>query len=86
MDDVNEIIELDHNVEGIVEVPKLPRDILKALNRESEWSKPNIEEKEVINLADEGKTEKTFKIRVNFPKDMKDGLIALLKEFKEIFA
>ena len=56
------------------------------MNRESEGSKPNIEEKEVINLADEGKKEKPIKIRVNFPKDMKDELITLLKEFKEIFA
>ena len=40
----------------------------------------------MINLADEGKTEKPVMIRVNFPNDMKDDLIALLKEFKEIFA
>ena len=56
------------------------------MNRESKGSKPNIEEIEVINLADEGKTEKPVKVGVNFPKDMKDELIALLKEFKEIFA
>ena len=40
----------------------------------------------MINLADKGETEKPIKIGVNFPKDMKDELIALLKEFKEIFA
>ena len=40
----------------------------------------------MINLADEGKTEKPIMIGVNFPNDMKDDLIALLKEFKEIFA
>ena len=57
VDDVNEIIELNHNVEGMEEVPNLPRDILEALNRESEGSKPNIEETEVINLADEGEKE-----------------------------
>ena len=56
------------------------------MNRESEGAKPNIEETEVINLADEGEKEKPFKIGVKFPKDMKDELIALLKEFKEIFA
>ena len=38
----------------------------------------------MINLANEGEKEKPIKIRVNFPKDMKDELIALLKEFKEI--
>ena len=68
------------------EVPNLPWDILEALNRESEGSKPNLEEIEVINLIDEGEKEKPIKIGVNFPKDMKDELIALLKEFKEIFA
>ena len=83
--DVNETIELDHDVEGMEEVLNLPRNILEALNL-SKVSKPNIEETKVINLADEGETEKPIKIRVNFPKDMKDELIALLKEFKEIFS
>ncbi|XP_075633491.1 uncharacterized protein LOC142605950 [Castanea sativa] len=86
IDDVNETIELDYDVEGLEEIPNLPRDILQALNRENEGSKPNIEETEVINLADEGKNEKLGKIGVNFPKDMKLELIVLLKEFKEIFA
>ena len=86
VDDVNETIDLDHDVEGLEEVPNLPRAILEASNRESEGSKPNIEERKVINLVEEGEKEKPIKIRVNFPKDMKDELIVLLKEFKEIFA
>ena len=86
VDNVNEIIELDHDVEGMEEVPNIPRDIPEALNKESEGSKPNIEETEVINLADDGEKEKPVKIGVNFPKDMKDELIALLNKFKEIFA
>ena len=77
---------MNHNVEGLEEVLNLPQDILEALNRESEGSKPNIEKTEVTNLADKGEKEKPVKIGVNFPKDMKDELIALLKEFKEIFA
>ena len=40
----------------------------------------------MVNLANEGENEKTIKIGVNFPKDMKHELIVLLKEFKEIFA
>ena len=40
----------------------------------------------MINLAEEGEKENPVKIRVNFPKEMKDEHIALLKEFKEIFA
>ena len=40
----------------------------------------------MINLTEEVKIEKPIKIRVNFPKDMKDELIALMKEFKEIIA
>ena len=77
---------MDHDVEGMKEVLNIPRDILEVLNKESIGSKPNIEETEVINLADEGKIEKPIKIGVNFPKDMKDELIALLNEFKDIFA
>ena len=84
--DVNETTELDYDVKGMEEVSNLPRDILESLNRKDERSKPNIEETEVINLADDGEKEKPVKIGVNFPKDMKDELIALLKEFKEIFA
>ena len=34
VDDVNETIELDHDVEGLEEVSNLPQDILEALNRE----------------------------------------------------
>ena len=86
VDDVNEIIDLDHDVEGLEEVPNLPRDILQALNRDSEGSKPNIEEIEVINLLEEAEKEKPIKIGVKFPEDMKNELIALLKELKEIFA
>ena len=85
-DDVNETIEFDHDVKGMEEVPNLPRDILEGLNRESEGSKPNIEETEVINLADKGEKKNPIKIGENFLKDMKDELITPLREFKEIFA
>ena len=77
---------MEHDIEGLKEIPSLPCDILEALNIECEGSKPNIEETEVINLADEGENEKPIKIRVNFPKDIKPELIAILKEFREIFA
>ena len=86
VDDMNETIDLDHDVEGLEKIPNVPRDILEALNIESEGCKPNIEKIEVINLAEEGEKEKPVKIGVNFPKDMKYELIALLQEFKEIFA
>jgi len=46
---MNETIELEHDIEGLKEISSLPRDILKGLNRESEGSKPNIEETEVVN-------------------------------------
>ena len=83
---MNEKIELEHDIEGLEEILSLPRDILEALNKENEGSNPNIEETEVVNLANKAKNEKPIKIGVNFPKDMKPELIALLKEFKEIFA
>ena len=50
IDDMNETIELEHDIEGLEEILSLPRNILEALNKESEGSKPNIEEKEMINL------------------------------------
>ena len=86
IDDMNEIVELEHDIEGLKEILSLPLDILEALNRESEGSKPNIEETEVVNLVDEGENEKPTKIGVNIPKDLKHELIALLMEFREIFA
>ena len=86
IDDMNETIELEHDIEGLEEILSLPRDILEALNRETEGSKPNIEETKVVNLANEGKNEKSVKIGVNVPNDMKHELIALCKEFREIFS
>ena len=44
IDDVNETIKLEHNIEGLEEILSLPRDILEALNREGEGSKPNMED------------------------------------------
>ena len=46
--DVNEIIDLDHDVKGLEETLILPRDILEPLSRESEGSTRNIEETEVV--------------------------------------
>ena len=81
---MNETIELEHDIEELEEIPSLSCDILEALNRESEGSKPNIEETEVVNLADEGENENLVKIGMNFPKDLKHELIVLLMEFREI--
>ena len=83
---MNEKIELEHDIEGLEEILSLPRDILEALNKESEGSKPNIEETEVVKLVNKAKNEKPIKIGVNFPKDLKHELNTLLKEFKEKFA
>ena len=66
IDDMNETIKLEHDIEGLEEIPSLPHDILEALNKESEGSKANIEEIEVVNLADGGENEKPIKIWVNF--------------------
>ena len=51
---MNETIKLEHDIERLKEIPTLPRDILEAINRENEGSKPNIEETEVVNLANRG--------------------------------
>ena len=78
---MNETIELERDIEGLEEIPNLPRDILEALNTESKGSKSNIEEIGVVNLTDKGENEKPVKIGVNFPKDWKHELLMLLKEF-----
>ena len=59
---MNETIELEHDIEGLEEILSLPRNILEALNKESEGSKPNIEETEMVNLANEGENEKPSKL------------------------
>ena len=64
----------------------MSHDILEALNKETDGYTSNIEEIEVVNLADEGENKKHVRIGVNCPKDLKHELIALLKEFREIFA
>ena len=37
----------------------------------------------MVNLAEEGEKEKPVKIGINFPKDMKDELIALLRNSRK---
>ena len=64
----------------------MPNDILEALERQDEGSKPNIEELEVVNLADEGEEPKEVKIGTCSTIEQKEALIALLREFHEIFA
>ena len=64
----------------------MPNDILEALERQDEGSKPNIEELEIINLAKEGEKSKEVKIGTRSTIEQKEALIALLREFHEIFA
>ena len=64
----------------------MPNDILEALERQDEGSKPNIEELEIINLADEGEEPREVKIGTHSTTEQKEALIALLREFHEIFA
>jgi hypothetical protein len=64
----------------------IENDILEALEKQDDGSKPNIEELEVINLAKEGEELKEVKIGTHFTTEQKEALIALLREFHEIFA
>ena len=64
----------------------MQNDILEALERQDEGSKPNIEELEVMNLVEEGEKPKEVKIETHFTTEQKEALIALLREFHEIFA
>jgi hypothetical protein len=74
------------NIDNSDEEVELPSDILEALERQDEGSKPNIEELEVINLVEEGEEPKEVKIGTHFTIEHKEALIALLREFHEIFA
>jgi ribonuclease HI len=64
----------------------LPNDILEALERQDEGSKPSIEELETVNLANEGEEPREVKIGTRCTAEQKEALIALLREFHEIFA
>ena len=66
------------NIDNSDEEVELPNDILEALERQDEGSKPNIEELEVINLAQEGEELKEVKIGTRFTSEQKEALIALL--------
>ena len=74
------------NIDNSDEEVELPNDILEALKRQDEGSKPNIEELEVVNLAEEGEEPKELNIGTYFTTEQKEALIALLREFHEIFA
>ena len=74
------------NIYNSDEQVKLLNDILEALEKQDKGSKPNIEELKVVNLAEESEEPKEVKIRAHFSAKQKDELIALLKEFPEIFA
>ena len=74
------------NIDNSDEEIELPNDILEALERQDEGSKPNIEELKIINLADKGEESREVKIGTRCTTEQKEALIALLKEFHEIFA
>uniref|UniRef100_A0A2N9HRF4 Uncharacterized protein n=1 Tax=Fagus sylvatica TaxID=28930 RepID=A0A2N9HRF4_FAGSY len=74
------------NIDNSDEEIELPSDILEALERQDEGSKPNIEELEIINLANEGEEPREVKIGTRCAAEQKEALIALLREFHEIFA
>uniref|UniRef100_A0A2N9GA71 Integrase catalytic domain-containing protein n=1 Tax=Fagus sylvatica TaxID=28930 RepID=A0A2N9GA71_FAGSY len=65
-------------------VPLLQR--VSSSNEQDEGSKPNIEELEIVNLADEGEEPREVKIGTRCATEQKEALIALLREFHEIFA
>jgi hypothetical protein len=50
------------NINNSDEEVELPNDILEALERQDEGSKPNIEELEIVNLANEGEEPREVKI------------------------
>uniref|UniRef100_A0A2N9FS67 Reverse transcriptase domain-containing protein n=1 Tax=Fagus sylvatica TaxID=28930 RepID=A0A2N9FS67_FAGSY len=59
------------NIDNSDEEVELPNDILEALERQDEGSKPNIKELEVINLEEEGEEPKEVKIETHFTTGQK---------------
>uniref|UniRef100_A0A2N9HJZ6 Uncharacterized protein n=1 Tax=Fagus sylvatica TaxID=28930 RepID=A0A2N9HJZ6_FAGSY len=75
------------NIDNSDEEIELPSDILEALERQDEGSKPNIEELEISKSGlNEGEEPREVKIGTRCAAEQKEALIALLREFHEIFA
>uniref|UniRef100_A0A2N9J5K6 Integrase catalytic domain-containing protein n=1 Tax=Fagus sylvatica TaxID=28930 RepID=A0A2N9J5K6_FAGSY len=67
------------NIDNSDEEIELPSDILEALERQDEGSKPNIEELEIVNLANEGEEPREVKIGTRCAAEQKEALIALMQ-------
>uniref|UniRef100_A0A2N9FX50 G-patch domain-containing protein n=1 Tax=Fagus sylvatica TaxID=28930 RepID=A0A2N9FX50_FAGSY len=61
------------NIDNSDEEIELPNDILEALERQDEGSKPNIEELEIVNLANEGEEPREVKIGTSLHHRAKGG-------------
>ncbi|XP_052728595.1 uncharacterized protein LOC128195360 [Vigna angularis] len=60
-------------------------ELLRLVEQESKEIKPHQEDVEVLNLGEEGEI-KEVKIGTSMKKEVREGLRALLKEFKDVFA
>uniref|UniRef100_A0A2N9HSQ0 Retrotransposon gag domain-containing protein n=1 Tax=Fagus sylvatica TaxID=28930 RepID=A0A2N9HSQ0_FAGSY len=67
------------NIDNSDEEIELPNDILEALERQDEGSKPNIEELEIVNLADEGEEPREVKIGTRCATEQKEGTHCTVK-------
>uniref|UniRef100_A0A2N9EWA5 Integrase catalytic domain-containing protein n=1 Tax=Fagus sylvatica TaxID=28930 RepID=A0A2N9EWA5_FAGSY len=67
------------NIDNSDEEIELPSDILEALERQDEGSKPNIEELEIVNLGNEGEEPREVKIGTRCAAEQKEALIALMQ-------
>ncbi|XP_052734034.1 uncharacterized protein LOC108321519 [Vigna angularis] len=65
--------------------PELSPELLRLVEQESKEIKPHQEDVEILNLGDEGEI-KEVKIGTSMKKEVREGLRALLKEFKDVFA
>uniref|UniRef100_A0A2N9GVS8 Reverse transcriptase domain-containing protein n=1 Tax=Fagus sylvatica TaxID=28930 RepID=A0A2N9GVS8_FAGSY len=67
------------NIDNSDEEIELPSDILEALERQDEGSKPNIEELEIVNLANEGEEPREVKIGTRCATEQKEGTHCTVK-------
>ncbi|XP_052726214.1 uncharacterized protein LOC108332575 [Vigna angularis] len=76
---------VDNTEDDYEDDPKPSPELLRLVEQESKEIKPHEEEIEVLNLGEEEEI-KEVKIGTGMKKEVREGLQALLKEFKDVFA
>ncbi|XP_052736650.1 uncharacterized protein LOC128197859 [Vigna angularis] len=76
---------IDNTEDDYEDDPEPSPELLRLVEQESKEIKPHQEDVKVLNLGEEGEI-KEVKIGTSMKKEVREGLRALLKEFKDVFA